>query len=75
MHAAEALAGQRVAVGEQHVGVRVAVAVARLAPAAHHHGVAIVTRGTPGSQSQVLALTPVNEMFEISAKILKSLAE
>ncbi len=47
VHAAETLARQRVAVGEQHVGVRVVVAVARLTPAAKHHGVAIVTGGTP----------------------------
>lgn len=53
VHAAQALARQRVAVGEQHVGVRVVVATARLTPAAQHHGVAVVARGAPtvgGSQ-------------------------
>lgn len=47
VHAAETLARQRVTVGEQHVGVRVAVAMARLTLAAQHHGVAVVTGGTP----------------------------
>ena len=47
MHAALALARDRVAVTEQHVGVRIAIAVARLARATNHHGVAIVTWGTP----------------------------
>lgn len=46
VHAAQTLPGERVAVGEQHVRVGVAVAVARLAPAAQHHGVAVVTGGT-----------------------------
>lgn len=47
VHAAQTLSGQRVAVGEQHVGVGVVVAVAQLARAAEHHGVAVVTRGAP----------------------------
>ncbi len=47
MHTAETLAGQRVTVGEQHVGIRVVVAIARFTPTAKHHGVAVVTRGTP----------------------------
>lgn len=49
VHAAQTLARQRVTVGEQHVGIRVAVAMARLTFAAQHHGVAIVTGGTPAS--------------------------
>lgn len=44
VHAAQAVARQRVAVGEQHVGVCVAVATARLTLAAQHHGVAVVAR-------------------------------
>jgi len=47
VHAAETLARQRVTVGEQHVGVRVVVAMAQLAPAAQYHGVAVVTGGAP----------------------------
>lgn len=47
VHAAQTLAGQRVTVGEEHVGVVVAAAVTQLAPAAQHHGVAVVTGGTP----------------------------
>lgn len=47
VHAAEAFSSQRVTVGEQHVGVRVTVAVAWLAPAAQNHGVAVETRGAP----------------------------
>lgn len=47
VHAAQTLAGQWVTVGEQHVGVGVAMAMALLAPTAEHHGVAIVTGGTP----------------------------
>lgn len=47
MHAAETLPSQRVTVGEKHVGVRIAVAMAKLAPAAQHHGVAVVTWGAP----------------------------
>lgn len=47
MHAAQTLARQRVAVGEQHVGICVAMAMAWLALAAEHHGVAIVTRAAP----------------------------
>lgn len=49
MHAAQTLAGQRVTVGEQHVGIRVVVAMAWLTLTAEHHGVAIVTGGTPES--------------------------
>lgn len=49
MHAAQTLAGQRVTVGEQHVGIRVVVAMAQLTLTAEHHGVAIVTGGTPES--------------------------
>lgn len=49
VHAAQTLACQRVTVGEQHVGIRVAVAMARLAVAAQHHGIAVVTGGTPAS--------------------------
>lgn len=44
VHAAQAVARQRVAVGEKHVGVRVAVATAQLTLAAQHHGVAVVAR-------------------------------
>lgn len=47
VHAAQTLSGQRVTVGEEHVGVGVAVAMAGLAPAAEHHGVAVETGGTP----------------------------
>lgn len=47
VHAAQTLAGQRVTVGEQHVWVGVAVAMAGLALTAEHHGVAVVTGDTP----------------------------
>lgn len=47
VHAAETLSGQRVTVGEQHVGVCVAVAMARPAPTPENHGVAVETRGAP----------------------------
>lgn len=47
VHAAQALASQRVAVLEQHVGVAVVMAVAGLTCAANHHGVSIVARCTP----------------------------
>lgn len=53
VHAAETLAGQRVTVGEQHVGVRVAVAIAQLALAAEHHGVAVVTGGAPVVEARI----------------------
>lgn len=53
VHAAQTLAGQRVTVGEQHVGVRVVVAMAPLALTAEHHGVAIVTRGAPESEADI----------------------
>lgn len=49
VHAVQTLAGQRVTVGEQHVGVSVAIAITWLTLAAQHHRVAIVTRGTPVS--------------------------
>lgn len=49
VHAVQTLAGQGVTVGKQHVGVSVAMAITWLTPAAQHHGVAIVTRGTPVS--------------------------
>lgn len=49
VHAVQTLAGQRMTVGEQHVGVSVAMAITRLTLAAQHHGVAIITRGTPAS--------------------------
>lgn len=52
VHAAQTLSGQRVAVGEQHVRVAVVVAMARPAPAANHHGVAVVTRGTSVEKSE-----------------------
>lgn len=54
VHAAEALSGQSVAVGEQHVGVGVTVAVARLTPAAENHGVAVETRGAPARERTTL---------------------
>lgn len=47
VHAAQTLSSQRVTICEQHVGVCVAVAMARLTTAAKHHWVAIETRGTP----------------------------
>lgn len=47
VHAAQALARQRVAVCEQHVGVCVVVATTRLTLAAQHHGVAVVARSAP----------------------------
>lgn len=53
VHAAQTLAGQRVTVGEQHVGVRVAVAMTGLALTAEHHGVAVVTGGTPVSEDHI----------------------
>lgn len=53
VHAAETLAGQRVTVGEQHVGVGVAVAMAQLAPTAEHHGVAVVTGGAPVLEAHI----------------------
>lgn len=56
MHAVQTLAGQGVTVSEQHVGVRVAMAKAWLTLAAQHHGVAIVTRGTPVSTSGLLII-------------------
>lgn len=49
VHAAQTLAGQRVTVSEQHVGIRVVMAMARLTLTAEHHGVAIVTGGAPES--------------------------
>lgn len=51
VHAVQTLAGQGVTVGEQHVGVSVAVAMTWLALASQDHGVAIVTRSTPASTS------------------------
>lgn len=41
-----------VALINNQVGVRVAIALAAPARAAHHHGVAIVTRGTPGVEGR-----------------------
>lgn len=52
VHAVQTLAGQRVTVGEQHVGVSVAMATTWLTLAAQYHGVAVVTRGTPVSTSR-----------------------
>lgn len=49
VHAVQTLAGQWVTVGEQHVGVSVAMAITRLTLAAQHYRVAIITRGTPVS--------------------------
>lgn len=56
VHAVQTLAGQGVTVGEQHVGVRVAMAMAWLTLAAQHHGVAVVTGGTPVSTSGLLII-------------------
>ena len=50
VHAALALARQRVAVTEQHVGVSVVMAPAGQTRATNHHGVSIETRSTPGVQ-------------------------
>lgn len=47
VHATQALARQWVAVGEQHVGVRIVVATTRLTLAAQHNGVAVVARCAP----------------------------
>lgn len=52
VHAAQTLSGQLVAVGEQHVGVGVVVAVAQLTRAAEHHGVAVVTRSAPELETE-----------------------
>lgn len=57
VHAAVALTGQWVAVAEQHVWVQVIVAFARLASAANHHGVAIVTWGTPRAAYAVINIS------------------
>lgn len=48
VHAAVTLARQPVTVAEQHVGVRVVMAMAELALAANNHGVAVETGSTPG---------------------------
>lgn len=48
VHAVVTLARQPVTVAEQHVGVRVVMAMAGLARAANHHGVAVETGSTPG---------------------------
>lgn len=47
VHAVEALSSQGVTVGEQHVRVRVTIAIARLTTAAENHGVTVETRGAP----------------------------
>ena len=52
LHAAQTRPRQRVAVAEQHVGVRVVVATARQAAAAHHHGVAVETGRTPDAEER-----------------------
>lgn len=59
VHAAQTLARQRVAVGEQHVGICVAMAMARLAHAAEHHGVAVVTGAAPVAEDSKFVAQPV----------------
>lgn len=53
VHAPHAGACQGVAAAEEHVGIRVPTAVAGLARAADHQGIAVVSRGTPGEIRQV----------------------
>lgn len=53
MHAARAGACKGVTAAEQHVGIRVPAAVAGLARAANHQGIAIVSWGTPGETQRV----------------------
>lgn len=55
VHAPRAGACQGVTAAEQHVGIRVPTAVAGLARAADHQGIAIVPWGTPGEIGQVKA--------------------
>lgn len=56
-HAAVAFARHWVAVAEQHVRVQVVVALAWLASAADHHGVAIVTWGTPRAAYAIINIS------------------
>lgn len=57
VHAPVALTGHWVAVAKQHVWVQVVIAFAWLASAANHHGVAIVTGGTPRAAYAIINIS------------------